>query len=258
MTTRGPAFVADDYVVRYGMRGVLAALLGMAAWTALAVIVVAARAAFPGIPTAVALAMGELGLLAACGVELHRAARREVLFAVHTDGVYFGSGPVTEEVPWDRISAVELFTEPGPGRRGRVAYRCVGVRVRDAVADGMRDGGMRDGGMRDFGMRDFGMRDGGMRDGGMRGVGMRGVGMRGVGMRDGGMRDAGKRDRRTRSGGTGGDETVRFAYRRMIGWRADRARLTEVVRCYAPSVPVREGTNWPPAMNPAQACRPSS
>ena len=133
---------------------------------------------------------------------------------------------------------MELFTEPGPGRRGRVAYRCVGVRVRDAVA-----GGMRDGGLQDFGMRD---------------AGMRGVGMRGVGMRDGGMRDAGKRDRRTRSGGTGGDETVRFAYRRMIGWRADRARLTEVVRCYAPSVPVREGTDWPPAMNPAQACRPSS
>ena len=254
MTTRGPAFVANDYVVRYGMRGVLAALLGLAVWTALAVIVVAARAALPDIPTAVALAMGEIGLLAACGVELHRAAQREVLFAVHSDGVYFGSGPVREDVPWDRISAVELFTEPGPGRRGRRAYRCVGVRVRDAAS--MRNAGMRDGGMHGAGIRDGEIRDGGIRDGGMRGgavreAGMHEAGMRDRGMWDAGMWDAGKRDRRTRSGGTSGDETVRFAYRRMIGWRADRARLTEVVRCYAPSVPVRESTDWPPAMSRA-------
>jgi hypothetical protein len=276
MTTRGPAFAADDYVVRYGMRGVLAALLGLAVWTALAVIVVAARAALPDIPTAVALAMGEIGLLAACGVELHRAAQREVLFAVHSDGVYFGSGPVREDVAWDRISAVELFTEPGPGRRGRRAYRCVGVRVRDAAGrrdGGMRDSGMRHGGMRggvvrDAGMRDAGMPDAGMRDAGMRDARMRGsvardagmleAGIRDAGKRDAGKRDAGKRDRRTRSGGTSGDETVRFAYRRMIGWRADRARLTEVVRCYAPSVPVREGTGWPPATSRAQPRRPGS
>ena len=240
--------MADDFVVRYGMRGVLVALLGLAAWTALAVIVVDARAAFPGIPTAVALAIGELGLLAACGVELHRAARREVLFAVHSAGVYFGSGPVMRDVPWDRVSAVEVFTGPGPGRRSRRAYRCVGVRVRGGAARESDVGGIRDGGIRDGGMRDGGMRDGRMRD----------DGMRDSGMRDDGMEDSGKGSGRTGPGGTSGDETVRFAYRRAIGWRADRARLTEVVRCYAPWVPVREGTGWPPALIRAQARRPGS
>jgi len=94
------------------LHGFPAALLGLAVRTVLAEIVVAARPTFPSIPPAVALAIGELGLLAACGVELHRAARREVLFAVHSDGVHFGSGPVTEDVPWDRICAVELYDEP--------------------------------------------------------------------------------------------------------------------------------------------------
>ncbi len=205
MTTRGPAFVADDYVVRYGMRGVLAALLGLAIWTALAVMVVAARGAFPDIPTAVVLAVGELGLLAACGVELHRAARREVLFAVHSDGVYFGSGPVREDVPWDSISAVELFTEPGPGRRGRRAYRCVGVRVRDAAV-GLRDA------RPDGGITDGGMPDGGMRDAGIRGAGIRGAGIRGAGMRRGrnarrrraGYRNAGRRNAERRKAGSPG------------------------------------------------------
>ena len=217
MTEMDPAFVADDYVIRYGIRGFLAALLGLAVWTVLAVIVVAARATLPSVPVAAALAMGELGLLAACGVELHRAARREVLFAVHSDGVYFGSGPAREDVPWDRICAVELFTEPGPGRRRRGAYRCVGVRVHGSAASA---GGPSAGRMRASGM--------------------------GAG--------------RTNPGGTRGDETIRFAYLRMIGWRADRARLTEVVRRYAPSVPVpvREGTDWLAALSWAQARHPCS
>jgi hypothetical protein len=217
MTKRRPAFMAGGYVVRYGMRGFLGALLGLAAWTVLAVIVVAARPAFPGNPGAVALAMGELGLLATFGVELHRAARREVLFAVHSHGVYFGSGLVKEDVPWDRICAVELFTEPGPRRRSRRAYRCVGVRVRRTAASA-----------------------GGSGPGAPDTAGMRASGMTASGMRANGMRCGG----RSKHSGTSG-ETVRFAYRRMIGWRADRARLTEVVRCYAPSVPVGEGTDWP-------------
>ena len=106
MTKIGQAFVADDYVVRYGMRGFLAALLGLAVWTVLAVIVVAARAIFPSVPAAVALAMGELGLLAACGRRTAPGRQAGGLFAVHSDGVYFGSGPAKEDVrgtgsaPW--------------------------------------------------------------------------------------------------------------------------------------------------------------
>jgi hypothetical protein len=220
MTKMGQAFVANDYVVRYGMRGFLAALLGLAVWTVLAVTVMAAPATFPSVPAAVALATGQLGLLAACGVELHRAARREVLFAVHSDGVYFGSGPAREDVPWDRICAVELFTEPGPGRRRRGAYRCVGVRLHGTAAGAGRTGAGRWGADR----------------------------IRAREMRAG----------RTNPAGTSGDETARFAYRRMIGWRADRARLTEVVRCYAPSVPVRDGTARPPPVSRGRARHPSS
>jgi hypothetical protein len=229
MTKKRPGLMAGDYVVRYGIRGFVGALLGLAAWTVLAVIVVAARPALPGIPAAVALATGELGLLATCGVELHRAARREVLFAVHSHGVYFGSGLVTEDVPWDRICAVELFTEPGPRRRSRRAYRCVGVRMRGtaASAGGSGPGASDTGGLRASGMTASGMRAGGMQRG---------------------------RSKHSRTSG----ETARFAYRRMIGWRADRARLTEVVRCYAPSVPVRERTGWPSSPSLAQACQPRS
>ena len=230
MTEKPPAVVADDYVVRYGMRGFLAALLGLAVWTILAAVVVAARATLPSVPAAAVLAMGELGLLAACGVELHRAARREVLFAVYSDGVYFGTGPAREDLPWDRICAVELFTEPGPGRRSRRAYRCVGVRLRGTAA----------------------------RAGGTSPVLPSAGGSGAAASAAGGMRAAGMRAVRTDRAGTNGDETVRFAYRRMIGWRADRARLTEVVRCYAPSVPVRDGTDRPSAMHRAHARHPSS
>jgi hypothetical protein len=230
MTDESPAFAPDDYVVRYGMRGFVAALLGLAGWTVLAVIVVAARVTFPSVAAAMALATGELGLLAACGVELHRAARREVLFAVSSDGVYFGSGPAGEDVPWDRICAVELFTEPGPRRRPRGAYRCVGVRVRGTAASA---GGTR--------------------------TGLPNTGRPGAcGSGAGGMRAGRMRAGRINPDGTSGDETARLAYRRMIGWRADRARLTEVASCYAPSVPVRESTGWPLTLSGAQARHPSS
>ena len=220
MTKSGPAFVADDYVVRYGMRGFLVALLGLAVWTVLAVVVLAARPAFPSLPAAVALAIGELGLLLACGLELHRAARREVLFAVHSDGVYLGSGPVKEDVPWERISAVELFTEGGPGRGSRGSRRCVGVRARGTE---LRASGMRAGAT------------GGARN-----------------------KSGQSKDGRTNTGPARGAETTWLTYRRMIGWRADPARLTESVRCYAPSVAVLDGTARPPSPTRARPRHPSS
>ena len=56
--------------------------------------------------------------------------RREVVFAVHAGGVYFGSGRPPETVPWDLIRAVELFREMEPhlGPADTV-FRCIGVRA---------------------------------------------------------------------------------------------------------------------------------
>ncbi len=250
MTKRGPAFGADDYVIRHGMRGFGAALLGLAAWTIPAVIVVAARPGFPSIPAAAGLAIGELALLAACGVELHRAARREVLFAVHSDGVYFGSGPAKEDVPWETIWAVDLFTEPRRGRGNRGSYRCVGVRLRGTAMSARGTS-----------------------------VGRAGAGRAGAGRASAGRASADRasaevisaylstaggtaagemRASRTKDGRSGGGETTRFAYRRMIGWRADRRRLTEAVHCYAPAVPVLDGTGLAPSPSRAQERHPGS
>src|SRR5215471_16743052 len=170
MEPSGPELTGDDYVVRYGLRRFRGAFLGLLVWTGFAC-VVAAYATAPSMPAAIALAMGELGLLAACGVEVARAARHEVLFAVHADGVYFGSGMLKEDVPWELICAVEIFTEPALMRVLRTSHRCVGIRVPDAASNRERVG-------------------------------------------------------------------TRSAYRRMSGWRVDRAKLIAAVHSYAPGLPV--------------------
>jgi hypothetical protein len=139
MTTDKSVFATDDYVVRYGLRCFRGALLGLLLWTAVAVMI-AVRATGPSIPAAIALTIGEIGLLAVCALEIWRAARRDVVFAVSQDGVYFGpcllrgSRP-GEAVPWEQVSAVELFTENAQVRGIRSSYLCVGVRAR---ADGAR------------------------------------------------------------------------------------------------------------------------
>jgi hypothetical protein len=46
----------------------------------------------------------------------------------------------------------------------------------------------------------------------------------------------------------GYDGTIRYAYRRMTGWRVNRARLAGAVRRYAPRVPVIDGPGYPPAL----------
>src|SRR5215472_2793464 len=128
MEASGPEFIGGEYVVRYGLRRFHGALVGLLVWTGF-VFLVAAYASSPSIPSAVGLAMGELGLLAVCGYEIARAARREVLFAVHPCGVYFGSGILKEDVPWELICAVEVFTEPTRIRGIPSSRRCVGIRV---------------------------------------------------------------------------------------------------------------------------------
>jgi hypothetical protein len=135
MAASESAFRADDYVVRYGLRGFRGALLGLLLWTALAC-VIAVRATGPSIPAALALGLGEIGLLAACAIEIWRAARRDIVFAVSEDGVYFGPGPLRdgqlpESLPWDQIGAVELFTEKAQVRGIRSAYRCIGILAPD-------------------------------------------------------------------------------------------------------------------------------
>jgi len=168
-------------VVRYGLRRFRGALIALLVWTGF-VFLVAANASSPSIPTAIGLAMGELGLLAGCSYEIARAARREVLFAVYADGVYFGSGVLKEDVPWELICAVEIFREPSRIRGLPASRNCVGVRV---VTDDSRS-----------------------------------------------LEPA---SHATVSAGR------RSAYRRMTGWRVDRARLADAVNAYAPGLPVIEG-----------------
>jgi len=181
MEPSGPEFIGGEYVVRYGLRRFHGALVGLLVWTGF-VFLVAAYVSSPSIPSAVGLAMGELGLLAGCGYEIARAARREVLFAVYPDGVYFGSGVLKEDVPWELICAVEIFREPSRFRGLRSSHSCVGVRV---VTDGSRS-----------------------------------------------LEPA---SHATLAGRPS-------AYRRMSGWRVDRARLADAVHAYAPGLPVIEGS----------------
>jgi len=181
MEPSGPEFIGGEYVVRYGLRRFRGALMGLLVWTGF-VFLVAANANSPGIASAIGLALGELGLLAGCGYEIARVARREVLFAVYADGVYFGAGVLKEDVPWELICAVEIFREP-PRIRGLLSSRsCVGVRV---VADN------------------------------------------------------------SRTAEPPSEPAIyagrRSAYRRMSGWRVDRARLADAVHAYAPGLPVIDG-----------------
>jgi hypothetical protein len=180
MDPSGPEFIGGEYVVTYGLRRFRGALIGLLVWTGFALLV-AANARSPSISTAIGLAMGELGLLAGCGYEIARAARREVLFAVYADGVFFGSGVLKEDVPWELICAVEIFTEPTRILGLPSSRTCVGVRV----TDGSRT-------VEPAGQATF---------------------------------CAGRRS----------------AYRRMSGWRVDRARLAGAVHTYAPGLPVIEG-----------------
>ncbi len=51
----------------------------------------------------------------------------------------------------------------------------------------------------------------------------------------------------------GADGTIRWAYRRMQGWRASRARVVTAVRLHAPQIPVIGSPNWPPELSPVEA-----
>ena len=136
--------------------------------------------------------------------------RRGVVFAVHAGGVYFGSGRPQETVPWDVIRAVELFreTESHLGASASV-YRCIGVRAT-----------------------------------GTRQVRRPGSGPAAAPQTPATVRyyvDAGRPDLVD-----GADGTVRYAYRRMSGWRVSRADLAAAIWRFAPDVAVIDGLDYPP------------
>ena len=143
--------------------------------------------------------------------------QREVVFAVHAGGVYFGSGRPPETVPWDLIRAVELFreTETHLGYSETV-FQCIGVR-----ATGTRQ------------------------------------------VRRPGSGPAAEPqtlqavqyyvDARRPDLIDGADGTIRYAYRRMAGWRVSRADLAAAVWRFAPDVAVIDGPDYPPTVRMSDA-----
>lgn len=143
--------------------------------------------------------------------------RREVVFAVHAGGVYFGSGRPPETVPWHLIRAVELFreTESHLGASETV-FRCIGVR-----ATGTRQ---------------------------VRRPGSGPAAAPQTAEETQYYADAGRPDLID-----GADGTIRYAYRRMGGWRVSRADLAAEVWRFAPDVAVIDGPDYPPAIRMSDA-----
>ena len=144
-------------------------------------------------------------------------SRRKVVFAVHAGGVYFGSGRPPETVPWDLIRAVELFREMEPhlGPADTV-FQCIGVRAT-----------------------------------GIRQVRRPGSGPAATPQTPQAVQyyvDAGRPDLID-----GADGTIRYAYRRMAGWRVSRADLAAAVWRFAPDVAVIDGPDYPPTVRMSDA-----
>jgi hypothetical protein len=199
----------DAYVVRYGGRGMLRGLAGLL----VTVVIVAYCVAYPR--SVVSQVIGFLlaaGVLVASLAELRKASRREIVFAVHQGGVYFGSEAIKDDVPWSRICAVELFTEYVSGHKSGSWYKCVGVRSPGTSQISRPGNGPAIWGTTDRELRYF--------------------------------IDANRADLLP-----GADGTIRYAYRRMSGWRLDRNQLAAAVARFAPAVPVINGQNYPPHLS---------
>jgi hypothetical protein len=143
--------------------------------------------------------------------------RREVVFAVHAGGVYFGSGRPPETVPWDLIRAVELFREMESHLGySETVFQCIGVRAT-----------------------------------GTRQVRRPGSGPAATPQTPQAVQyyvDAGRPDLID-----GADGTIRYAYRRMAGWRVSRADLAAEVWRFAPDVAVIDGPDYPPTVRMSDA-----
>ncbi|MFE3953515.1 hypothetical protein ACFXPS_04925 [Nocardia sp. NPDC059091] len=145
-----------------------------------------------------------------------RASHGRVVFAVHGAGVYFAAdafGPA-QTVPWSRICAIELFTETTSTPRNQFRHRCIGVRARGTTQPSRG------------------------------GPAARPIPESSARL----LRDAGRADLIP-----GADGTIRWAYRRMTGWRVSRESLTSAVTRHAPHIPVIDGPPWPPALTWSEA-----
>ena len=215
-----PALSPGAYVVRYGGLSLSRGLLGIAATGA---IVAFCLVYHKSVASQVVGFLFAAAVLIASLTELRKGIAREVVFAVHPGGVYFGSGPVSEEVPWSKICAVELFTEVVSRHNSASRYRCVGVRT-----PGTRQTARPGSGPAIWGSTDREIKY---------------------------YVDASRADLLP-----GADGTIRYAYRRMSGWRADGNRIAAAVARYAPNVPVIKGQDYPPpaAGRPSQWTGPRS
>jgi hypothetical protein len=67
------------------------------------------------------------------------------------------------------------------------------------------------------------------------------------------LTDAGAKIAILRAGGPslipGSDGTIRYANRRMTGWRVNRPRLAQAVQRYAAGAPLIDRPRYPPALN---------
>ena len=208
-----PTFTDGDYVVRFGWRGLAGSVASALIWAALLVYVVIRSDSALLLAGVVA---GEIVLVLVVARDALRLRRREVLFAVHRDGVFFGSDAVLDDVPWHLVRAVELFVERVPSGRSQQVHHCIAVRTagtRPVARAGNAPGAGR---VPRASARYFD--------------------------------DAGRRDLLP-----GADGTIRWACRRMTGWRVDRNRLEDALRRYAPDVTIIDGPDWPPALSVSDA-----
>ena len=108
MTEPGSVSSPDAYVVRYGGLGVLRGVAALVGCLAIAGVRVADHRSVSGdvVGALFVILLGFFGI-----GELRKASRRDVMFALHPAGVYFGSGSFKDNVPWSKICAVEFFTE---------------------------------------------------------------------------------------------------------------------------------------------------
>lgn len=209
-----PAVTAGDYVVRYGIRGVLIPLIILLGWAGLGV--VGLKGGKPwGLGTDLVFWIGLALLCLFTAAQVRKALAREAAFAVHRGGVYFGRGRGAQDVPWDEICAVEFFKEFTTTSQARTASRCVGVRGRGSAQPKRPGNGVAAQPLPERSLRFFA--------------------------------GAGRPDLIP-----GADGTIRLAYRKMGGWRVDRAALAGVVARYAPAVQVVDGMDWPPPMTNAE------
>jgi hypothetical protein len=213
MTEAGPAFPPDAYVVRYGGRAALRAVGCLLGALAIVGFVIVSHKSV--VATVIALILAAV-LIGVAGVDLGKVARREVVFAMHQGGVYFGSDAFKDSVPWSQICAVEFFTETVAASKSQNRYRCIGVRSL-GPKQAYRPGN---------------------------GPAARPLPERSVQY----LIDAGRPDLIP-----GSDGTIRNAYRRMTGWSVDQAQVAAAIARYSPGLPLVNGPNYPPPITRADA-----